>query len=242
MIKDVIKNAKIAKEFWSEYSKKKENQEVITKFNQFFHIRPTTKGCTIVSTHPERPMNGIEIGSFKRVKKGEAITKQKLQECIEKIAAKVKGDKVEWEDLGFKNGKIKDESRFQAYFINEIIHNAQFKEIVGVENLYFIGSEIILQEKQVSGGGRPDVVAHDGKGKIILFELKVGKNKKDNPIEQVNRYIKRYQDDRRYQELLLNYPAIKEVEQIDEYIGWAVGGDEGKKQMQKVGDGKISIS
>ncbi len=62
---------------------------------------------------------------------------------------------------------------FKLTFINEIINNEQFKNILGVKELYFIGSEVILHEgvRQTRPKARCCSLAH-GRGKNILFELK----------------------------------------------------------------------
>ncbi len=139
-----------------------------------------------------------------------------------------------------QTGRVDDEYRFQAYFINEIINNEQFKNILGVKELYFIGSEVILHEGVRQTRRKPDVVAHDGRGKIFLFELKRN-GSKDKAIEQVNDYIEYYGESENYKELLLNYP-MTEVKEIKEYNGWAVEGNEGKRNIEKVKDKYIKIS
>ena len=241
MIKDVLNNAKIAKEGLEEYSSKKDNLETLTKFKKFFHIRPTTSGYTIVSTHKEKPMNGIFVTSSKAKVGAKEKTKLKLQEAISLISQKINGENIDWSKMKFKQThRVDDEYRFQAYFINEIINNEQFKNILGVKELYFIGSEVILHEGVKGKRLKPDVVAHDGKGKIFLFELKRS-GSKDDPIEQVNDYIKHYGKNKDYKELLLNYP-MTEVKEIKEYIGWAVEGSEGKRNIEKVKDRYIKIS
>lgn len=241
MIKDVLNNAKIAKEGWEEYNSKKENLETVTKFKKFFHIRPTTSGYTIISTHRDKPMNGIFVNSSKAKVGAKEKTKLKLQEAISIISQNIKGENIDWNEMKFKQtGRVDDEYRFQAYFINEIIGNEQFKNILGVKELYFIGSEVILHEGVKGKRRKPDVLAHDGNGKVFFFELKRS-GSKDNSIEQVNDYIKYYENDENYKELLLNYP-MTEIKEIKEYIGWAVEGNEGKRNIEKIKDRYIKIS
>lgn len=242
MIKDVLNNAKIAKEMWEEYSSKKENLENAKKFKKFFHIRPTTKGYTIVSTHKEKPMNGLKIESSTAKVGAEERTKLKLQETINTILQRINGENINWNKMKFKQtGRVDDEYRFQAYFINEIISNEDFKKIIGVKELYFIGSEVILHEGNKGKRMKPDIVARDGNGKVFFFELKrTGSN--DNPIEQVDKYIKHYEKDKQYEELILNYPMTKKVKEIKEYIGWAVEGSEGNRKIEKINDRYIKIS
>ena len=51
---NILRRAKEAKEIWdNKLSKSSKNT-----FAEFFHIRPTSSGFTIVSTNSEKPMNG----------------------------------------------------------------------------------------------------------------------------------------------------------------------------------------
>lgn len=232
-IKDVLSNAKYGKRAYEELEKEKLDE--VEKFKKFFHIRPKTGGFTIVSTHPERPMNGIKV------------PKTKLKGAIIQIAQSIEKDKIDWERAKINSkefhisGKSKGEYRLQANFINTITKgNKQLNNILGVNNLYLIGSEMILQENTTKGGNKPDVVAIDDNGRVLLFELKTSKNKVDDPKTQVEKYTETYEKNERYERLILNYPMTK-IDNINKYEGWIVRGNKDIEDIIKIQDNYIEI-
>ncbi|MDR0652615.1 MAG: hypothetical protein LBG12_04840 [Synergistaceae bacterium] len=130
----------------------------------------------------------------------------------------------------FKQGFQNKEFPLQAKFINDLTRDGSAVcTRLGVNKLYFVASELILQEVETSGGDKIDVVAADEKGNVFFFEMKSEQNKKDNPVAQVARYIERYgkngHRNDEFEKLLRNYP-IHSVSKIDKYSGIVVIGDE----------------
>ena len=197
---------------------------------KWFHIRPTATGVTLVSTHQDRMMRGIQ---------GVAISK--LGQLLATAASAVSDDGgIDWDTITYnkqcfikrttesKKRKNEKEFRHQAQFINEIINNSKvFSDELHVAELFFLGSEVIFQLETTSDGQRIDVVAHDGNGKVLFFEFKSSDNAGDNPHEQVVGYIKKYRNNEDFQELLRQYPAIHTLDaESIVFEGWVVRGDE----------------
>ena len=231
-IKDVLNNAEYGKKIYEELEEKLEE---IYKFKKFFHIRPITDGFTIISTHPERPMNGIKV------------RKTKLKEAIIQISKSIEKENIDWNKAKLNSkefpisGDSKGEYRLQANFINTITKgNKQLNNILEVNKLYFIGSEMILQENRTKEGKKPDVVAIGDNGKVFLFELKTSKNKVDDPKTQVEKYIETYENNEPYKNLILNYPMTK-IDRINKYEGWIVRGNKDIEDIIKIQDNYIEI-
>jgi hypothetical protein len=217
---DIIRdNAETVRKQWNDFAWKCKD---IDSFKRRFHLRPTKRGVTIISTLENMPMRGFHCAKTKVL-----YNLKKLDGLMEE------GNNLEVElgKLGFSDrGKFKDKIReedFQAKMIAGMSENVALKNELKVEDLIFIASEFILHEgKDTSSGDKIDIVAFDGKNRLFFFELKDPNNKRDNPEEQVKRYIKLYGGDKRKDMLtvLKKYP-INSVATDDIVIeGYAVYG------------------
>lgn len=242
---DVIKNAKIAKKIWDEIN----DEELKKSFKRNFHIRPITSGITLVSTHPSKPMNGNENVRI-MTKRSTGTAEYYFDEDFIRKCANLNLDKGEFDKLGITKGDKGFESHLQAWLINVINdcenqYNKELKEALKLDEIYFIGSELIFQEDVVNKGQRPDIVIHDGNGIIYILELKTSKgySRKDgkSPHEQVQEYIEKYKFDEQYKELLLNYPMVEKLNKITEYRGFVVKGDKNTEKIYVDEDGDIRI-
>lgn len=233
---NLLKHAKEAKEIWdNKLSKSSKNT-----FVKFFHIRPTSSGFTIVSTNSEKPMNGNnKINSC-----------SKLEELISICNEELEKENINWNRLGIEGGYKKTEADIQAWLINVInnqnnkfdLYYQELTSALEVKNLYFIGSELIFQERTTKGGQRPDIVAHDGDGTVFLLELKCSKGDSiEEARNQVNEYVKIYQNDEAYKKLLLNYPMTRNLNNIEKYVGIVVVGEKGRMHIEKTGNKVIKI-
>ena len=240
----VIKNAKFAKELWNKEidTEKKEN------FKRFFHIRPTTSGFTIVSTHAEKPMNGIQGISCSNLKQG-----------IDRISDSITNKSVKWENSyimkktnnkdSFKTTYRSDEEyKLQAKFINMILEeNKELKDIFEVKELYFIGSEVILPGEE----DKIDVLAYgktvSGCQKLFFIEIKkagnVYRDRKEKAFEQVKRYIEVYSKDQYFVDLIKNYPMLNDEIEVNNCLceGWVVKGNTKEEKMMKKDENYIEI-
>ena len=112
--------------------------------------------------------------------------------------------------------------------INNLSNNSNLIKILNVKNLYFTASEVVFSRgKDEKENYKIDIVAHDGAGKVFLFEMKAPGNKKDKPIEQVNGYIKEYGKNGKknevFEKIMSNYPQ-NSISKINEIIGYAIVG------------------
>lgn len=232
---NLIKHAKEAKEIWDN----KLSNISKNNFTRFFHIRPTASGFTIVSTSPEKPMNGHAN-----------IKSSNLENSINLCSEEIKKESIDWNKLAIQGGYKGIEADIQAWLIN-VINNynnkfdSYYQELINaleVEKLYFIGSELIFQENTPKDGKRPDIVAHDGEGNIFLLELKCSKGDSiENAKNQVDEYVTIYQNDEAYRKLLLNYPMTRNLNKIVRYIGIVVVGEKEREHIEKVDDNVIKI-
>ncbi len=243
----LIENAKITKEIWENLK----DNKIKTNFKKNFHIRPTEVGITLVSTHFSKPMNGNKQVKIREKSNGKAsyyFDENFIKEC-----ANLKFNKEDWEKIGITKQNKRTEPYLQAWLIN-VINNCEnkynrelteLKQALNLENIYFIGSELILQENETKGGQKPDIVIHDGNGVVYFLELKTSKgySREDgkSPEEQVKEYIKQYEGDKQYEMLLLNYPMIEKLNKIKEYKGFVVKGDKNTEKIYKDEDGIIRI-
>lgn len=243
---DLIKNAKMAKKIWDELN----DEELKKSFKRNFHIRPKTSGVTLVTTHPSKPMNGNEKVRI-RTKRSTGKADCYFDEDFIRECANLNLSKENLGKLGITKGGKGFEANLQAWLINVINdcenqYNKELKEALGINEIYFIGSELIFQEDVVKKGQRPDIVIHDGNGIVYILELKTNKGypRKDgkNPHEQVQEYIEKYKLDEQYKNLLLNYPMVEKLDKITEYRGVVVKGDKNTETIYKDEDtGEIRI-
>lgn len=213
--------------------------DIYAKFRKYFHLRPCTGYITIVSTHKDRPMRGIEVSVTKLIDAVKFLT-----ECIkdndtinwDKIAEEFIRKKGKVLKKGFEKGDKKKpnggkEYPHQAEMINNLENNTKLKKILDVKNLYFAASEVIFHRGKNEGktGIRKkiDIVAHDGEGKIFLFEMKAP-GTKDDSVTQVEGYLKMYgnkgsEENKTFEEMLKNYPQGS-ITEINSYDGYGVIG------------------
>ena len=219
----VIENAKDAKRIWDE----KIDEKTKAKFRKYFHLRPTTGGITIISTHKEKYMNGIEVSKCN--------LEQGIVKCAEALCNEEKLNEV---NIKLKNGNTRTfpttkrpnkEYTMQAKFINEIVkQNIELKKFFDVVNLHLIGSEIILPGKK----DKIDILAYgntnENKYKLFFIEVKEAKgDKKEKAFEQVRRYMKTYIEDKDFITLINNYPMLEENIDITKFEpeSWVVKGN-----------------
>jgi hypothetical protein len=217
MIEDVIGKAESAKETWEKFVGDHPDQ----RLDRYFHLRPKSRDITLVTTHKARPMRGIGIATTK------------LYEALCVVNDAISGESVDWNAIKsevsqeFKEGHTNKEFPIQARMINEIHGNAELKTKLGVGNLYFAASELILQQKDVKGGKKIDIVGHDGTGRVFLFELKASKNARDDPKTQVEKYLDSYgkggPENEAFERLMKTYP-MHPIPSLDEYFSYAVVG------------------
>jgi hypothetical protein len=246
-INEVIKNSKFGKEEWN----KIESEDVKKKFKKYFHLRPTQSGFTIVSTHPNRPMNGIQ-----------AVSKLNLKVGIENIEKAINNENIEWKKAniillrnhnktrGFHitQKRPNKEYKVQANFINKLLEGSkEIKDIFGVKELDFIGSEIILPGKKE----KIDILAYgetsSGSKKIFFIEVKkagkVSRDLKEKAFEQVQEYVDVYSKDKDFATLIANYPMLDREIDINECEceGWVVKGNTNEEKMIKKDANYIEI-
>ena len=219
MIGQLIKNAEEIKKTWENFVDENPRQ----LFGKWFHLRPVSdksRIVTIVSTHDSRPMNGIRMAKTKLKDALHAINdtlaKQQIEEGIvfwDKITSALAAKGIE--ETFEKGGK--PEYIIQARMINEMSDNSMLKEALGVNNLCFAASEVILQEGTTKGGLKIDIVAHDGAGRVFFFELKTEDNKKDSPLEEAAAYIQHYGENDSFKALMESYPMYH-IDSIKEYV------------------------
>ena len=207
--------------------------EQYAKFSKWFHLRPRAQDVMIVSTHPARAMRGIKIAST-RIEDGIKI----ISGCI------ASDDTVDWDRIKIEFMKIFDlrkerefaeviskeerEFKYQAEMINGLGQNDKLKAILGVNDLFFVGSEIIFKRGRMGKRKRIDIVAHDGDGKVFFFELKDPGNAGDDPVTQVKEYLDIYgvkgkDKNEVFEEMMKVYPQ-NPIGAFNHYIGCAVYG------------------
>ncbi|OGQ59470.1 MAG: hypothetical protein A3J24_04340 [Deltaproteobacteria bacterium RIFCSPLOWO2_02_FULL_53_8] len=196
----IVENAIIARDVWNDLA----NEQEWGKIAKYFHLRPTMEGITIVSTLPTMPMRGIKVK-----------TKAKLKEKLKEINSSFKqlaGNDVKSREasrirLGFKEttpkkqrnpGYFIEEDR-QAMMINSMNSDLNLPKILGIDNIKFITSELILN----GTSGRIDIVGY-AEPYLYFFELKKDRTTK---VDQLSEYIKSYSEKiTLLSNLLANYP------------------------------------
>jgi hypothetical protein len=215
----------------------------------FFHLRPTARGITLVTTHPDPDMAMRGISD---------IAPPRCIAMLDLAASFVNGASVDWDSVkyvikpgknvikpekkrgftkrkaGSRENKPEKEFTIQAWLINEIVKgNADLCKRLRVSDLYFLGSEIIWQEGTPNKGQRIDIVAHDGEGQVLFLELKAESNMKGRPKSAYNRaydqmlkYLKIYNShDEEFSEFIGHYPSIPPIEKVKSFKGFVVTGD-----------------
>lgn len=196
------------------------------KFVKWFHLRPGSGNITIVTTHHSRPMRGIHVG------------KTEIKSSIDFLADCIADDgkTVDWEKIarsynagrGFDpgDGNGKKEYPYQAEMINHLAENQKLKGLLGVQNLYFTGSEILFSRGDEKRK-KIDIVAHDGRGKVFFFEMKAPGNKRDDAVTQVKSYLDMYgkggEKNGIFEKMMAVYPQ-NPIDVISEYVGCGIVG------------------
>ena len=214
-----IKIAKIAQNVLNEL-----NQDIRARFTRWFHLRPTSKNITIVTTHPSRPMRGISVG---RTVVKDAILF--IVNCCDESSNEVNWDRIAERynaGKGFEVGFANTESPFQADMINHMSNNRNLKKMLGVQNIYFNASEVVFA-RGYEKRSIIDVVAHDNGGKVFLFELKSPENNTDDPVKQVTEYLEVYgkggPKNQVFEKMMANYPQ-NPIKEITDFTGYGVVG------------------
>jgi uncharacterized DUF497 family protein len=189
-LKTILENTKEAKKQWEEFSKICKD---INDFKKKFHLRPTKKGVTIVSTLEKKPMRGRLVGK--------TVVKEWLEQLYAvTISTKSQEEKLKiLQELKFddrkqsSNSNEKNEEFYQAKMIAEMSENQTLKDFLKVDELIFIASEFILHHQlDESKRERIDIIGYDGKNRIFFFELKDPEDPKGDPVSQVKRYVEIY--------------------------------------------------
>jgi hypothetical protein len=187
------------------------------------------------------------------------ITKINLKNAINNIANSIDNENIKWEKANYANklGNKKEfptmlrpnkEYKVQANFINKILEGSkEIKDIFGVKELDFIGSEIILPGKKE----KIDILAYgetsSGNKKIFFIEVKkagkVARDRKEKAFEQVQEYVDVYSKDKDFATLIANYPMLDREIDINECEceGWVVKGNTNEEKMIKKDTNYIEI-
>lgn len=176
----------------------------------YFHLRPTSGGVTIVSHHPLAPMRGADCTADTL-----EDTLLRLDGHLSTLAAEYPKEEELFAVLdrfGFSHRserKEKDlEEDVQAAFISGMIsRGAEY------EGIQFLASELILRDEDSSQQNRFDVVGY--KDHILyIFELKRGRT--TAIYEQMDRYRKHFEAYRQeFIELLTAYPRTACPEAVE---------------------------
>jgi len=179
----VLEDAEKAQQAWSEY-------RGTLKGN--FHLRACASYITVVSTNPVKPMNGCRVSLGRLSDKLQALSE------AGDIAAALK------QDAGFDHEGTAEDS-LQAQIINDLNADSagELKKALGVRELRFVASELILYRKGDARRLRPDVVAL-GDGKIFLIEMKTPDGSGDEE-KQAREYVKYYRPMKEYYDLINSY-------------------------------------
>ena len=192
--KKVMENSKWAREIWVEKIK------ICPELGELFHLRPTSGGITLVTTHESRKLNGISLA-----------TKQSLNIALDKIIKSLQiNDDLQnvLKELNFSE-ENKLENIYQRNLINDIIKGNVMRESLNMSSLIFIASELIFSENH-DGNGRIDVLAY-GDNSLYFIELKTPSNIIDTPVTQLKNYINSYKNDPLFFELINTYPNSKKL-------------------------------
>jgi len=210
---NIIKYARIATQAWESFIKVDNNRQRICNY---FHLRPTNSGVTVVTT-----LNRYEMRGVTGIRDAEKllILLEKIDKGYEVLTSlnEVK-KKVIMQGLGFpQRGKVNDsrlEEKIQATMINTMPKDKNLEEKLGAKNhIRFIASELIFEQ----GKHRIDIVGYDEQD-IYFFELKKDRTK---AVEQLKDYVEYYSKKDKntiLKEILKNYP-INSVKEFERLIG-----------------------
>jgi len=206
--KETIKYAKIAAQAWEGFVKDGDNRQRICKF---FHLRPTSKGITVITTLDNCEMRGVEKNAKNLIALLEEIDKNyEILVSLNDVKRKAIMESLKFRSL--EKASSKSERKIQATMINTMSKDKNLSEILEAnDHIRFIASELTFGQKKHS----VDIVGFDGQD-IYFFELKKERTEK---VEQVKGYIEYYSKERDIlKQLLENYP-INNVEKFSRLIG-----------------------
>ena len=182
---------------WSQEEWRRELEEH-PKFAVHFHLRACSGKITVVSTHPVKPMAGCDVSRNS--------LQRELEALAEAIDAGRIADHLQVDDRFKVRKKGQDEARFQARLISELNTSAAgaLKEALGVKELRFISSEVVLYRKGDKSKKVMDVIAL-GDGKIYVIEMKTLQGNVKRAVEQVREYLNHYGSMKEFYDLVNLY-------------------------------------
>lgn len=207
MVERIIQNARDASTILKRLNEKLKNQSLLW---EYFHLRPTSNGVTIVSHHPLAPMRGADC----TVETLED-TLLKLNGHLSTLAAEYPDEEKLYkflDDSGFKHRSKRTEKELeedvQADFISGMIsHGTEY------EGIHFLSSELILRDEDTEQQNRFDVVGY--KNHILyIFELK--RERTTAIYAQMNRYRTHFEShSQEFKKLLAAYPRTACPETVE---------------------------
>lgn len=191
-VKSIYRRSAIAKEVLAQYLDHHPSTEL---FQTYFHLRPTSKGITIVSTLPDAPMRGISVKNAD----GLQNTLERLGTLLPHLVDANSAQVVETlRPLGFKKRSKKSfrEEDVQATFIRRMIAHDP-----ACQNIQFVASELTLARAM-----RFDVVGYrPSDDTLFLFEMKKGRETSaTTQVLNYRRHIEEHRDN--FAKVLSVYP------------------------------------
>jgi len=203
----IIENAKIAENEWLKL--KVEDQARIKKY---FHLRPTNRGITLVTTLPFMPMRSINIsnaGHLNKILTGIASDYGKITQTDE-IAAKNHLTSTYSFPLR-KTAAIREENS-QAVFINTMNEDVNLMvNLSSKKNIIFIASEFIFEQ----GKNRIDIIGYN-QSDLYFFEFKKERTTK---VDQLENYLIYYNSKLSILKDILKVYPINPVPKFNNIIG-----------------------
>lgn len=192
-VNKIMKNAVAAGDILKRFQNEGGSIERLCKS---FHLRPTSKGITLVSMLPEAPMRGVLLP------KAEEDAVKLLKKAVEIVPSdRFYSDGVVVEkatELGFekRNNVNPLEEGIQAQFIREMMAEEE-----AYQGIHFVASELTIGDNK-----RFDVVGIKGTT-LYLFELKRDRSKAAAPqVKAYCYYVEQYKDT--FRDVLSSYPLI----------------------------------
>ncbi len=207
-LEQIIANAKFAKNAVIELEPKLKNKGLLW---EYFHLRPTSDGITVVSNSLRYPMRGVNVGT-------EGLEKLLLEldsDAVRLLAAGLLEDGERerlgevMERLGFQTReeaakeaagpRVELQEHVQARFISGMIRGGA--EYAGIR---FLASELILPDESAEQQSRFDVVGYKD-GTLYLFEIRRGRE--TEAYDRLSRYRAYYEAHTAdFERLLTAYP------------------------------------
>ena len=162
-------------------------------FRKYFHLRPTSKDITVVSTLPYAPMRGLNVSPEDLPKRLSAIKKK-----LPVLLSMTDQSCSELQALGFSKREKQSalEENIQAMFIRGMLDGEDY-----YQGIRFVASELTLGDHK-----RFDVVGFQG-DTLYIFELK--RNRDTTAAPQVKTYcdyVVNHCD--KFKEVLGDYPNL----------------------------------